>query len=120
MRNDLRIATLAVLLCVTGCAVTVVDGGTSSGDGGAPPSPSSSPSSTAPGSGGAAPACAQQDATSCSCTEGKLRISCSPKNGKSECVCSFSADFSGICFEKDPSALCNFESGCCANYFSGQ
>ncbi len=113
-------ALLAAALVFGGCAVTVVDAGTgttTTGQGGAG---SSSSSVGQGGAGGAASVCANHDATSCSCSEGTLRIACSPKNGKIECVCSYGSDFSGICFEKDPALLCNFEKGCCANYFTGQ
>jgi hypothetical protein len=96
-----------------GCAVTIVDSGTTSGVG-------SSSSTGATSSGGGAAPCVSVDQQSCTCKKADLRIACSPKNGKLECVCSYKKVFSGICFETDPAELCDFDNGCCANYFSGQ
>jgi hypothetical protein len=117
-RTALGLAPLLAALALQGCAITIVDPGTSSSGSGA--GTSSSAASGSGGAGGAGPACTIQDGTTCTCTSGDLGIVCSPKNGKIECVCSYGADFSGICFETHPSELCDFDKGCCANYFSGQ
>ena len=39
---------------------------------------------------------------------------------KVECVCTVGDTFSGVCFEKNDAALCDFDDGCCAKYFSGK
>jgi hypothetical protein len=37
-------------------------------------------------------------------------------NLKIKCVCTVSADFTGVCFETNPAHLCDFELGCCGKY----
>ncbi|MFO0759518.1 MAG: hypothetical protein U0359_23705 [Byssovorax sp.] len=36
-----------------------------------------------------------------------------------QCVCTYSDDFSGVCFDKNDQT-CSFDLGCCAKYFYGK
>jgi hypothetical protein len=70
------------------------------------------------------------DSTTCSCSitcggSTEIKISCAPTidlqgHLKNQCVCNVKDQFSGICFETDPGAMCSFDMGCCAKYFSGK
>ncbi|HVY49603.1 MAG TPA: hypothetical protein VHB21_27105, partial [Minicystis sp.] len=69
--------------------------------------------------------CSNETASSCTCEEAcsetTFKIDCAATpDGKLQCVCTYKNDFSGICYESDPSKLCDFTYGCCADYFSGQ
>lgn len=39
---------------------------------------------------------------------------------KTLCICTITDVFSGACYEKNPSNVCDFDLGCCAKYFSGK
>jgi hypothetical protein len=112
---------LAVASAYAGCAITVIDQGTTSSSGGEGGSTSAGSASSSSAAGGPSfPSCVSPDAHTCSCQKGDLHIACSVKSDELECVCSYGSEFSGICFETNPKERCNFEKGCCANYFSGQ
>ncbi|MFT3773535.1 MAG: hypothetical protein QM820_49805 [Minicystis sp.] len=52
---------------------------------------------------------------------GNGKAECAPSvdlqgNLKIKCACTVNAEFTGICFEKNPAHLCDFELGCCGKY----
>lgn len=55
------------------------------------------------------------------CAGGFTKTACKPdSSGRIECVCTVnSGTFSGACYEKKDAA-CDFDEGCCANYFMGK
>jgi hypothetical protein len=128
------------LLLLSACATEVLVGGEAGqgdagGAGGA--SATTGPSTTGETSTGTGEApdgcsteCTANDGSTCSCvrtcTGGYLgsaftKVACKPNSsGMIECVCTLdSGGFSGACYEKKHAA-CDFEEGCCANYFSGK
>lgn len=74
--------------------------------------------------------CSGKGEPTCSCvrtcngetlSEGFTKVVCKPiPSGIIECVCTLdSGNFSGVCYEKKNES-CDFDEGCCANYFSGK
>ena len=70
--------------------------------------------------------CSGKGESTCACrrdcgANGFTKTACKPiSSGKIECVCTInSGTFSGACYEKNDAA-CDFNEGCCANYFMGK
>lgn len=137
---SIALVTLSAVLFAMGCGITVIvpsETGAGAGEGGEGGAPAAgglggeiATPTTTPG------ACASTCSVSpgnqtCECVrdcdgvfppDGKA--SCAPivdlqGNHKIECVCTID-QFSGVCFEKNEAALCDFQLGCCAKYFSGK
>jgi hypothetical protein len=104
--------------------------GGGSGAGGGTPATTGSSTTNEPGENGCEMTCTDKGESKCSCvrtcTGGSLgpeyrKVVCKPiPSGIIECVCTLdSGTFSGVCYEKKQKA-CDFDDGCCANYFSGK
>ena len=71
--------------------------------------------------------CVSNGVDACSCAfqcsgfPGNAKAECAPSvdlqgNLKTKCVCTVSDGFTGVCFEKNPAHLCDFDQGCCGKY----
>ena len=104
--------------------------GGSSGGGGGASATTGSDTTTGETVNGCSMACTDKGESKCSCVRtctgsslgsGYTKVVCKPiPSGIIECVCTLdSGSFSGVCYEKHNEA-CDFDVGCCANYFSGK
>jgi hypothetical protein len=102
----------------------------SGGLGGGAAATTGSDTTTGPVATGCEMSCTNKGEPACSCVRtcigGSLgeefrKVVCKPiAGGVIECVCTLdSGTFSGVCYEKKQKA-CDFDDGCCANYFSGK
>ena len=123
-------AVLSLLAC--GSEVVVdsepSDDGGQGGDGGTSATTGSS-TTTEPLANGCSMSCTDKGESTCSCVRTCTGSSLGGNvtkavcklipSGIIECVCTLgSGTFSGTCYEKK-NAACDFDEGCCANYFSG-
>jgi hypothetical protein len=113
-------------------SVDTGQGGSSNGSGGngGTAATTGSNTTTGPVANGCSMSCTNKGESACSCvrtcTGGSLgeefrKVVCKPiAGGVIECVCTLdSGSFSGACYEKKNES-CDFDNGCCANYFSGK
>lgn len=100
------------------------------GSGGEASVTTGSNTTTGPLDNGCEMSCTGKGEPKCSCVQtctgsslgsGLRKAVCKPiPNGITECVCTLdNGAFSGTCYEKHD-ASCDFDVGCCANYFSGK
>jgi hypothetical protein len=136
------VSTAFAALFAAGCGITVlVPGGTdgAGGQGGDTTTTSTSSETTTvssttssgvpPPPMGCTASCSQPSngVDSCNCVfncdgfPGNAKAECEPNvdlqgNLKTKCVCTVDDEFTGVCFEKDPAHLCDFNLGCCGKY----
>jgi hypothetical protein len=121
-------AVLSLLAC--GSEVIVDSEPSGDGGGGGTSATTGSSTTTEPLANGCSMSCTDKGESTCSCVRtctgsalgGQItKAVCKPiPSGIIECVCTLdSGSFSGTCYEKK-NAACDFDFGCCANYFSGK
>ncbi len=133
--RHLLLGAFAVLSLVACGSEVVVDSESSGeagqgGSGGGTSATTGSSTTTEPTVNGCTMACTNKGESTCSCVrtctgsaleDNVTKAVCKPiPSGIIECVCTLgNGSFSGVCYEKK-NAACDFDEGCCANYFSGK
>ncbi len=131
MRHLLVGAFAGISLLACGSEVIIdgePSGGAGGGDSGAAVTTGSSATtgSVSLDANGCEVSCSGAGQSTCSCIRtcggsAFTKTACKPiPSGLIECVCTVdSGSFSGACYEKN-NAACDFDEGCCANYFLGK
>ena len=123
-------AVLSLLACGSEVIVESEPSGDPGQGGGGTSATTGSSTTTEPIVNGCSMSCTDKGESTCSCVQtcsgstlgdGFRKVVCKPiPSGIIECVCTLdSGSFSGTCYEKH-NAACDFDIGCCANYFWGK